>query len=137
MRLIIPALLLVVTTACATGPVPRAELTARQQLKLDKALDGKVAGEPVRCISRFQGDNMSVVSDSTLVYRVNRNLVYRNDLQGSCRGLASGDTLVMELHGNQYCRGEMAHVVDLTTGMRGGSCALGDFIPYRTPESGD
>ena len=39
--------------ACATGPQPEAKLTPKQMAQLDKALDGKVAGEPVSCVSNY------------------------------------------------------------------------------------
>ena len=60
-------------------------------------------------------------------------VIYRNDLIGSCSGLARGDTMIIKTWGSQYCRGDMVTSADLTTGMVTGSCALGDFTPYRSP----
>jgi hypothetical protein len=128
--MLLPLLLLV---GCVTGPDTPPKLTEKQTQALEKDLAGKVAGEKVSCISQSGGNDMHVISDDVLLYRISRNLVYKNELLGRCAGLSRGDTLVVELHGSQYCRGDLARVVDLTTGMLGGGCALGDFIPYRTP----
>lgn len=110
------------------------KLTAKQAERLDKALKGKVAGKPEACVSMIPGGSrLETISDDVLIYTVNRNLVYRNDLSGTCNGISRGDTLVLKPTGSQYCRGDIAHVADLSIGMRSGSCALGDFVPYRTP----
>ncbi|MFT3965116.1 MAG: hypothetical protein QM690_04455 [Sphingobium sp.] len=110
-------------------------LTPKQAQALAKALDGKEAGKPVGCVPINAGSSggLTPISDEILIYRVSRDLVYRNDLNGRCSGIANGSTLVLQPTTGQYCRNDIAHVVDLTTGMRGPSCALGDFIPYRTP----
>lgn len=118
-------------TACAGGDQP-ARLTEKQAAELEKALSGKVAGEPVSCVFHQPGAALTAISNSVLLYRVNSRLVYRNDLIGSCSGLARGDTLVVETRGSQYCRGDIAHSADLTIGMVTGGCALGSFTPYRT-----
>ena len=119
-------------SACAGGGQP-ARLTEKQAGELERALTGKVAGEPVSCVFRQSNASLTAVSDSVLLYRVNPRLVYRNDLIGSCTGLARGDTLVVKTWGSQYFRGDIARSADLMTGMVTGGCALGSFTPYRTP----
>lgn len=120
--------------AGCTGTYEPMPLTPKQTTALEKALAGKVAGEKQACISQMPRNEMRVISDSVLLYRVSDRLVYRNDLIGSCSGLVRGDTLVTRSFGSQYCRGDIAHVANLQTGTLSGSCALGDFTPYRTPK---
>ena len=123
--------LLSLAGAAFSRPAPIAERQARE---LAKALDGKAAGKPVTCVSRVLGtDGLRAVTDDVLLYRVNRDLIYRNDLSDSCNGISRGSTLVLKPTNDQYCRGDIAYSVDLTTGMRGASCVLGSFMPYRTP----
>ena len=111
-------------------------LTPRQLALLDHNLSGKVAGEPVSCLTSEPGAQTIRVSDSVLLYRVSGNLVYKNDLRSSCPGLArDSDIIVTETHGMGPCRGDIIHLVDRTSGMRGASCSLGDFTPYRTPRN--
>lgn len=77
--------------------------------------------------------NLTVISNNVLLYRVNKRLIYKNELMGSCNGLTFGDTLIVRVFGTQLCRGDLASSANLMSGMTTGSCALGDFIPYRTP----
>jgi len=39
--------------------------------------------------------------------------------------------LVTKNFGPQLCRGDLATVVDNSSGMSVGACSLGDFIPYK------
>ncbi len=126
--LLAPAML----AGCAGGTEPP-RLTERQAARLEAALAGKVPGEPVSCIPRHPQASLTAISGSVLLYRVSGRLIYRNDLIGSCPGLARGDTLVVRPWGSQYCRGDIARSADLTIGMTTGACALGSFTPYRTP----
>ena len=118
--------------ACA-GSYEPTPLTDKQAAKLEKALAGLEAGEKVSCINREPQANFTVISGNTLLYRVSRKLVYKNELIGSCNGLARGDTMIVRTWGSQYCRGDLTASADLITGMNTGSCALGDFTPYRAP----
>lgn len=122
--------------ACAAQTAQAPKLTDRQAADLDKALAGKVAGERKSCIDRFASTNLRVISDEVLLYEASRKLVYVNNVIGRCSGLSTGDTLVIRSFSSQYCRGDIAQAVDLQSGITHGSCALGDFTPYRTPEAG-
>lgn len=123
--------------ACA--PVAQANseaLTPDQLAILDRNLSGKVAGEPVSCITSIGTDQTIRVSDNILLYRVSGRLVFKNELRGGCPGLSrDNDVIVTEVRGSGPCRGDIIHLVDRTTGIRGPSCVLGDFTPYRTPST--
>ncbi len=137
MRPTVPVLLLLALTAggSAGAKTGEAKLSTREAKELASALDGKVAGKPVNCVSSFQGSNLRAIGNNTLVYKVSKKLTYRNNLLGTCNGLSFGDTLVLKVFGSQYCRGDIAQVVDLQSGALTGSCALGDFVPYTAPAS--
>ncbi|WP_088184133.1 hypothetical protein [Sphingobium sp. Z007] len=120
--------------AACTGSYEPTPLTDKQAAKLDKALAGKVAGEKVSCINREPQSNLTVISNNVLLYRVSRKLVYKNELIGSCSGLTYGDTMIVRSYGSQMCRGDFTTTANLQTGITTGACALGDFIPYRTPK---
>lgn len=126
-------LTLALSLAACTGSYEPAPLTEKQMSRLEKELAGKEPGEKTSCINRFPSTTMRVISDNVLIYRVSGKLVYRNDLIGSCSGLSRGDALVIRTFNSQYCRGDIAQAVDMTTRIPGGSCALGDFTAYRTP----
>jgi hypothetical protein len=130
--LTVPALLL---SACTNPQAPQTEATPLnpKQLKLvERALGGKVQGEAVQCLPNHLRHDMVRVSDTMLIYRVSGNLSYRNDLRGSCPGLARDrDIIVTRQFGSSTCSGDFFHLVDRTSGMRGPTCIFGDFIPFR------
>ena len=119
--------------AGCTGSYEPKPLTDKQAAQLDKALAGKVAGEKQSCINREPQTNLTVISNNVLLYRVSRKLVYKNELIGSCNGLTYGDIMIVRSFGSQLCRGDFTTTASPQTGMISGSCALGDFIPYRAP----
>lgn len=135
MKKMILALALLPLAAC-TQPAREPELGIREARDLARAIEGKEPGEPVACIPAYRDTNLRVLGNNTLVYRANKNLVWRNTLMGSCNGLSMGDTLVMERTISQYCRGDIARSVNLQIGTMTGTCALGDWVPYRTPGTG-
>ena len=135
MRMTTLALPLLLLTGCATTDSPPPKLTEKQMERLQKELAGKEPGEKVACVTRLRSfDSLQAISDEVLLYRQSSKLIYKNELIGRCSGISRGDTLVLRTFGSQYCRGDMAYAVDLVTGMQRGACALGDFIPYRTPK---
>lgn len=134
MKTLFALAILPLAVACTQGAPAEPQLSAREAAELAKALEGKVPGEPVSCIPSYNSSALRVIGDNTVIYRVNKDLVYKANLEGGCNGLSMGDALVLNRTiSSQYCRGDMAKSVHLPTGMLSGSCALGDFVPYRTP----
>lgn len=117
--------------ACQTAATEPEQRSARAQKTYDGMLAGKVAGQPVRCLPTFRSNDLVAIDESTILFRDGRT-VYVNQPLGSCYGLGRfNNTLVTKTLGGNLCRGDLARVVDLTTGVNAGSCALGDFVPYR------
>jgi hypothetical protein len=134
------ALSLPLTLVAACGDVDSTPkpLTEKQSAVLMKQLDGKVAGKPVNCLSDFNTGNVIRVSDNILVYRISSRLVYKNTLRSSCPGLARDDDIIVsEQFGGQKCRGDIIRLVDRTSGIPGGVCSLGEFMPYRADKTSD
>ena len=125
-------LLLAPALAACTTAAPPQPRSAEAEAELQRLVAGKVAGPAVSCLPRYRADRMVVIDDNTIAFR-DGSRVYVNQMRGGgCDRLASGFyTLVTRtVGGTGLCRGEIAQVADLTTGMTVGSCALGDFIPY-------
>lgn len=124
--------------ACGQVDSTPKPLTEKQSAVLMKELNGKVAGTPVNCISDFNATNTIRVSDNILLYRVSGRLVYQNKLRSACSGLARDDDIIVsEQFGSQKCKGDIIRLVDRTSGMTGGVCSLGDFVPYRSEKPTD
>ncbi len=136
MRCLMILALAATTAGCAatgTGPAdpPAGELTSYNNGRsLDQALAGYVAGDKVNCLPQTRTPQ----SDSygrTVVYRFGRNLLYRNDMGPGCEGLGRGDIMIASTPIGRFCRGDIVQLVDRTSRFPTGSCAFGDFIPYR------
>lgn len=109
----------------APDPSPRAEREFRALLA------GKTPGEPVTCIdTRYSKPSLSAYGNK-LVYRVDRKLVWVNDTAGGCENVARGDALITRQFQTRLCRGDIAQTVNLPAQVPTGSCALGQFTPYR------
>ncbi len=132
---LLASLSLLALAACGASyeDAPRSQ---RAQTRLDRALDGKVAGEPQRCISRFRRNEQEIVDRNTILFKNGRDLVYRNDPEGGCGGLDPTRAILINTIGDgDFCRGDIIRVFDTTSGSTVGSCAFSDFIPYRRPGS--
>jgi hypothetical protein len=116
-----------ILAACAA---PRADDPTRGQEALSRDLAGREAGPPQTCISTDQSSSLTIVDDSTLSYR-RGDTIWVNRLEAPCPGMRPLDTLVVELHGSQYCRNDHFRVLQAGSSIRGPTCFLGNFIPYR------
>lgn len=130
MRIFIFASAVVGLCACATASEP-AQRSASAQRQFDNLLAGKVAGKAEKCLPTYRSNDMTIIDDDTILFRDGRT-VYVNKPLGGCMNLnRSGSALVTRNMGPQLCRGDLATVVDNSTGMSLGACSLGDFVPYR------
>jgi len=123
----------VMLASCSTTPVQEAR-SPRAERELADALAGRVAGQPVSCIPNYRANDMQIVDDWTILFKDGRT-TYVQSPRGGCNGIGSGrNVLVTRLWGtNQLCSGDISHLVDLTSGIGGGSCVLGEFVPYTKP----
>ena len=114
---------------CATQ-LPAPTRTAEAQAELNKLVAGKTAGAPLTCLQHYRANDMVRIDESTVAFKQGRQ-VYVNHLIGACSNLDSSFyALVTRSNGTGLCRGDIAHVQDVSTGAIVGSCAIGDFIPY-------
>ena len=130
MKLALVALPLLLS-ACAQYPQHGYAAGPNQQ-RLAADLAVRVPGPSQPCISSFDQRGLHVVGHD-IVYDAGRT-IFVNHTGGGCEaGGSTGYTLVFDHFGgtnSELCRGTIVKVVDLTSGMFGGSCALGDFVPF-------
>ena len=132
MRILTLTLALLLASGCAVlnNSPARLPVQAREATRLDAALAGFTPGKPLSCLPNRDVRGPEAYGDTTLIFRINRNLLYRSETRGSCRGIARGDALITRQFSSQLCAGDIAYSSDLQTGFQSGSCALGDFVPY-------
>ena len=133
MRLALAGLVLVATVlgGCASAPEAPQRSEADQQ-QLVRSLQGRTAGASVRCLPRYGTTDVQVIDDWTILFRQG-GIIYVQTPRGGCPGIGSGrNTMVARIWGNgQVCEGDIQHLVDLSTGIGGGACVFGPFVPYR------
>ena len=111
------------------------ELT-KGEAKLAEMLDGRVAGEPERCIRTIGSRNLTQIDDTALVYKQGRTIwVNYTRTPGS---IDSDDIMVIrKFDGSSLCRTDQITTVERFGGFLSGVIFLDDFIPYRLPEDAE
>ena len=98
---------------------------------LARSLNGRIAGRPQDCLSRFAARDMRVIDDNAILYR-DGTTTYLNEPPGGCPGLGRpGNAMVTRSSSSELCRGEIIQIIDTSSGIFNGSCTLGEFVPYR------
>ena len=120
------ALLLTSGAAVAGSKSPQEELAAE--------LKGRVAGEPVQCISLNRVRSTRIIENTAIVYDAGP-VVYVNYPRGGAGMLDDWDVLVTKVYGSQLCSPEVVELVDPSTHMKSGFVSLGEFVPYKRVET--
>jgi hypothetical protein len=98
--------------------------------KLAQALEGRIAGEAVNCISLHGARSSQVIENSAIVYRSGGTL-YVNRPRAGAESLNNWDAMLTRTFSSQLCSGDVIEIVDTATGHMRGLVFLGDFVPYK------
>lgn len=123
------AIAITAAAALLTGPALEARANLTPQQRLDKLLDGRVAGKPEHCISHFDTREMQVLDKTAIVYGWG-NTIWVN-VPRNVQDLDDDDIMVTRTYSSQLCDLDIVTTVDRTVGMFNGSISLGEFVPYR------
>ena len=126
-----PLVALAPVTATAQDEEKPAELSEGEQ-RLAKALEGRVAGTPEKCIQLSRVNGSTVYDDTAIVYRVGSTL-YVNRPENGANYLDSNDIMVVRSNIGQLCDVDTVQMRD-QTGFMSGIIFLGEFVPYTKPE---
>lgn len=114
--------------SCAIQPPP----PSRPDASFAQELAGRVAGPPLKCVTTITGESLRPIDSRTIAYGFGRT-IYVNHLPDECPGLQPLNTLIVEMHGGQYCRLDRVRAVESNSIIPGASCTLGDWMAYRRP----
>lgn len=123
-------ILTAMTAALLAVPLASAQAGPRlsPQQKLDKLLEGRVAGKPVDCIDTYINRDSTVIDKTAIVYGSGRTIyVNRPKYPESLR---DDDVLVTELHSTRLCSVDVVKLHDRTGGWYRGFVGLSEFVPY-------
>lgn len=113
-----------------------AQAAPDHEAELERALAGRIAGEPVQCIDLHRVQSSRVITDTAIIYRAG-STIYVNRPDNGADSLNRNDTMVTRLFGsNRLCNIDTVTMVDPVSGTFTGIVFLGDFVPYRRVETG-
>ena len=124
------ALPVIASLACTASAALHPGQVTRADRELSQALEGRVPGKPVECISTGFDSGPQIIDNRTIVYRPVGKTVYRNDLAYDCPSLEPLSTMVIEIHGSQLCRNDRFRVISPGMSIPSMECRLGKFTPY-------
>jgi hypothetical protein len=114
--------------AALSNPVgAKPKLTPQQ--RLDKLLEGRVAGKPVDCLSSIDTRDVEVIDKTAIVYSTG-NTIYVNRTTNPA-SLDSDDVLVTKIWGSGPCKLDTIQLHDRSMGSWRGFVGLEQFVPYR------
>jgi hypothetical protein len=125
--LIAAAVLAFTAPAIASDPPDR-------EAELARALEGRIAGEPVNCIDLYRVRSSRIINDTAIIYDAGGTL-YVNRPRTGADSLNQWDTLVTRTFSTRLCNTDTVHLVDQQSGMLTGIIFLDDFVPYRREQS--
>jgi len=137
MRNITPILLAAALAGCSaapTPPTPAANYEREQYLA--QWLNGLAPSGPREdCLASYHQKEMTIVDNSTIVFRDGPGRVWVQKTQSACSPLAGPGpyALLTRSTVSALCSGDIAQVVETGSGMIVGSCVIGQFQPYSRP----
>lgn len=99
------------------------------EARLAKLLEGRVAGEPVRCIRSLPSQRMQTIEGTAYVYGSGQTIFVQRTRDPE--NISTNDTLVINRFGaSQLCRLDQITTVDRVVGFFTGVVFFEDFVPY-------
>jgi hypothetical protein len=108
---------------------------ADHESELARALDGRVAGEPVDCIDLHRIRSSRVISGTAIIYDAG-NVLYVNRPENGAEELNQWDTMVTRTQSTRLCSIDTVTMIDPGSRSFSGVVFLGDFVPYRRVRTG-
>ena len=105
------------------------------EAELARALQGRVAGEPVSCIDLHRVHSSRIINNTAILYDTG-SVIYVNRPANGADSLTQWDTMVTRTPSTQLCNVDTVTMVDRGSSSFMGVVFLGDFVPYRRVRTG-
>ncbi|WP_248285081.1 hypothetical protein [Alteriqipengyuania abyssalis] len=115
--------------ALAVASTPALAERQTGQERLDKLLEGRVAGEPTNCVPHRPSARLYIIDKTAVVYDTG-STIYVNYTQDP-EALDDDDYLVVRDPSPSLCRTTQITTRDRTGNFFSGAVFLTDFIPYK------
>jgi hypothetical protein len=106
------------------------------EAELARALQGRVAGEPVQCIDLHRIRGSRIITDTAILYDAG-SVIYVNRPANGAEELNQWDTMVTRTPSTRLCNVDTVTMVDRGSQSFQGVVFLGDFVPYRRVRNGN
>lgn len=127
-RLLIAAAVLMFAGA-AVHSADKPTKVEKNEVRLAKMLEGRIAGEPLTCIPGVLSSRLEVIEGVAMVYGTGDTLyVARPSDPDSLRW---DDIIVINRVGGQLCHTDIIRTVDRMSGFTTGVVFLEKFVPYK------
>jgi hypothetical protein len=123
------AIALATTAALLAAPAMAGKPRMTGEEKLAKMLEGREAGEAVRCLPMGASDNLKIIDRTALVYGRGKTIWVNRPVNAS--QLDDDDILFRRSYTAQVCNLDIVQLLDRTSHMFAGSVGLSEFVPYR------
>lgn len=122
--------LLAASMLLASGSVVDAKPKLDPEARLAKALEGRVAGDPVDCIQLSRVNSTQIIDRTAIIYDAGSTL-YVNRPRAGREQLDSWDTLVTKSFSSRLCSVDVVRLYESGSRMETGTVFLDEFVPYR------
>lgn len=128
MRAIATVLVSAATVALlATAGQAKTTRAERSEARLSRMIEGRTAGEPLRCIAAIRSRDLEVLEYVGVVYDAGDTIYVARARDPKM--LAADETPIFDRNTSQLCTSDISRTVDLHSGMTG-VVFLEDFVPY-------
>lgn len=121
----------IIAAAAMAGMLATPAIAAKKdpETRLAEKLEGRVAGEPVRCIDMSRVSSSTIYDKTAIVFDAGSTL-YVNRPDSGENSLRRNDIMVTKTFSHQLCSVDTVEMRD-SSGFWSGVVFLGEFVPYK------
>jgi hypothetical protein len=123
------ATLAVIAAAAGLVAAPLEAARPSGEERLAKLIEGRVAGEPRRCLQNLGSRPLTIIDKTAIVYKEGKRVWVNRTAHPE--DIDEDDILIIRKFGtSSLCRSDMITQADRFSGMFSGAIFLEDFVPY-------
>ena len=121
--------MMVAAATLVSAPALQAKPKLTGEEKLAQMLEGRVAGDPVDCITLSGSRDARIIDKTAIVY--GRGTTIYVNRPSNASALDNDDVMVTKLHTGQLCKLDTVQLHDRSSHFWNGFVGLEQFVPYR------
>lgn len=129
-------LLPLIAGSLALLAVPAQAAPVDREAELARAVEGRIAGDPVDCIDMHRVQSSRIIPGTAILYDTG-GILYVNRPRAGAESLNHWDIQVNRLWTSQLCSIDTVELIDQSSHMFSGTVFLGEFVPYRRIRTSD